>query len=483
MPQRLLVPEAFASALLVVFSVIYLLCPREATAQEGQQPQASEKPPEYQKLRYDEDYSYLKDPSKRSDLWDPIKYIPFNYAGNWYLSLGGEGRLRYELYHNFRWNPDSPDKDGYLLQRYLLHSDLHLGKPVRVFGQIQSSLEDWRAGGPRGTDKDQLDVHQLFADFRWPFGEEGGNELTLRAGRQEMSYGSQRLVSVRESPNIRRSFDAVRLLTRWDDWHIDAFYARPVEDDPGVFDDWGDDNVKFWGLYATHSLSCLKGASVDLYYLGLDRPDAAFVQGTADEQRHSLGARLFGKGGAWDYNFEGVYQWGSFGSGDIQAWTIASDTGYTLNEMILSPRIGLRADVISGDANPSDNKLGTFNPLFPRGAYFGESSLIGPANLFDIHPTIDLHVTRDVKASADWDVLWRYSTGDGIYDNGGNVLRTGGGGARFVGHQPGIGLEWAMGRHTTLNVAYSHFFAGDFIRQSGPGADVDFLAVWLIYRF
>src|SRR5436309_15084384 len=101
MPQRLLVPEAFASALLVVFSVIYLLCPREATAQEGQQPQASEKPPEYQKLRYDEDYSYLKDPSKRSDLWDPIKYIPFNYAGNWYLSLGGEGRLRYELYHNF----------------------------------------------------------------------------------------------------------------------------------------------------------------------------------------------------------------------------------------------------------------------------------------------------------------------------------------------------------------------------------------------
>ena len=69
-------PEAFASALLVVFSVIYLLCPREATAQEGQQPQASEKPPEYQKLRYDEDYSYLKDPSKRSDLWDPIKYIP-----------------------------------------------------------------------------------------------------------------------------------------------------------------------------------------------------------------------------------------------------------------------------------------------------------------------------------------------------------------------------------------------------------------------
>ena len=88
-----------------------------------------------------------------------------------------------------------------------------------------------------------------------------------------------------------------------------------------------------------------------------------------------------------------------------------------------------------------------------------------------------------MKLSADWDVLWRYSTDDGIYDNGGNVLRSGGGGTQFVGHQPGIGFEWAVERHTTVNVAYSHFFAGDFIRQSGPGADVDFLAIWLIYRF
>src|SRR5262249_24759684 len=150
----------------------------------------------------DEDYSYLKDPSKRSDFWDLIKYIPFNNAGDWYLSLGGEGRLRYEWYNNFRWNPDSPDQDGYLLQRYLLHADLPQGQCVRGFGQLQSSLEDWRAGGPRGTDENRLDVHQLFADFRWPFGEESGPEVALRVGRQEMLYGSQRLVSVRESPNI-----------------------------------------------------------------------------------------------------------------------------------------------------------------------------------------------------------------------------------------------------------------------------------------
>ena len=33
--------------------------------------------PTYKLLRYDEDYSDLKDPARRTDFWDPIKYIPF----------------------------------------------------------------------------------------------------------------------------------------------------------------------------------------------------------------------------------------------------------------------------------------------------------------------------------------------------------------------------------------------------------------------
>src|SRR6516164_6024992 len=57
-------------------------------------------PPAYKLLRYDEDYSYLKDPSRRTDFWDPIKYIPLCCREDWYLSFGGEVRERYEFYHN-----------------------------------------------------------------------------------------------------------------------------------------------------------------------------------------------------------------------------------------------------------------------------------------------------------------------------------------------------------------------------------------------
>ena len=121
--------------------------------------------------------------------------------------------------------------------------------------------------------------------------------------------------------------------------------------------------------------------------------------------------------------------------------------------------------------------------MFPRGAYFGEISLIGPANLFDIHPSLDLHLSRNVKLSADWDFFWRYSDGDGIYDNGGNILRPTDGNTRFIGHQPSVQLEWEIDRHMTFDVVYSHFFAGDFLKRSGSGADVDFVGAWLVYRF
>ena len=446
-------------------------------------PPESAKPPVYQRFRYDEDYLYLREPAKRDDFWDPIKYIPLNSAGDSYLSFGGEARERYELYYHDRWNPNSPDDDGFFLQRYLLHADLHLGPSLRVFGQFQSSLQDGRRGGPRPIDEDRLDVHQLFVDVGLFIDGSDRNDFTLRVGRQEMAYGSARLIGVREAPNIRQAFDAVKLLTRIGQWRADAFFSRPVEDDRGEFDDWSADDIKFWGVYATHPLPLIKGANIDLYYIALDRPDARFVQGMADELRHSIGARLFGKRGGWDYNVESTFQWGTFGSGDIVAWMLASDTGYTFESVTTTPHIGLHADVISGDTDANDDTLGTFNAMFPRASYFGEIALIGAANIIDLHPSLDLHLTKAVTVSADWDFFWRQSTDDGIYDAGGNVLRPAIGDARWIGHQPGIGVAWQIDRHTSFNAAYAHFFAGHFIDDSGPDADIDYVAVWLQYRF
>src|SRR5262245_43864362 len=175
-------------------------------------------PPPYQQQRYDEDWSYLKEPERRTDRLDPLKYIPLNDRG-WYVSLGGEARWRYEYFSEFAFGAGPQDSNGYFLQRYLLHADWHLGKRVRVFTQLQSGIENGRNGGPRLTDDDRLELHQAFVDLK--FGHEG-NSVVLRLGRHEMDLGAGRLISSGEGLNVKRSFDGARLIWKTRRWTTNA---------------------------------------------------------------------------------------------------------------------------------------------------------------------------------------------------------------------------------------------------------------------
>src|SRR5207244_3925164 len=158
---------------------------------------------------------------------------------------------------------------------------------------------------------------------------------------------------------------------------------------------------------------------------------------TGNEKRQNIGTRFWGKLSGLDYNFEFVYQFGQFGSGNINAWTTASDTGYTFKDILWSPRLALRADIASGDKDPNKKELNTFNPLFPRGAYFTENALIGPQNFIDLHPYITLIPRKPVIVSIGSDFLWRESIHDAVYRQPNIVIAgTQNSLKRFTGIQP-----------------------------------------------
>jgi hypothetical protein len=79
--------------------------------------------PPIDNVRYTEDYGYLRggDPDAMDALspWGPVKYIPLNKAGDVYLTLGAELRLRYERYEDNNWGQGPQDNDGYLWARAL----------------------------------------------------------------------------------------------------------------------------------------------------------------------------------------------------------------------------------------------------------------------------------------------------------------------------------------------------------------------------
>ncbi len=438
-------------------------------------------PPPYKQLRYDEDYTYLQDPARHQDFFDPIKYVPFGASKGRYLSVGGEVRPYFEFFRNEEWG-DFPGDDGYLLQRYMLHVDVHWNERTRVFGQLKSGIETGRRSGPRpAIDEDKLGVHQAFLDVALVSSK--ARSLTLRAGRQEMSFGHQRLVNYREGPNLRRSFDGLRATLRAAAFKVDAFATKPVQNKPGFFDDPPDPERNFWGVYATRSLAT--PLSIDLYYLGLTQKGAEYDQGTANETRHTNGARLWGGSGGWDYDLELIYQWGRFGEGNIRAWAVAPVFGYTFRGLRSTPRLALSLDVHSGDQDPSDADLETYHPLYPKGAYYGFlGPPFGPSNHWEVHPILEMKLSKRVSMRADWLFYWRLSRRDGVYGLVGGLLRTGQlSDAAFVGHTPGGEVVFAIDRHWEMTTQFSRFFVGRFLEETPPGEDMTYYALWLTLKF
>ncbi len=165
--------------------------------------------------------------------------------------------------------------------------------------------------------------------------------LTLRAGRQELLYGSQRLIAVRDGPNNRQSFDAVKLIYGGGGFKADVFYSHYVRSRQQIFDDGFNKNTKLWGIYTTiNRIPVLQ--QVDLYYLGLWKRSAAFDDGTGRELRHSTGARVWGTKNNIRYDMEGLWQFGKFADKNIRAWTLSVNAGYKFNQTKLKPEVGIK---------------------------------------------------------------------------------------------------------------------------------------------
>ena len=458
---------------IVSFALLLFAIPDTTMAQVLRDP-----PTPYHFLRYDDTPDDQKNPAWPKDIWQPIKFIALDLAPGSYINFGGEIRERFEYFSAPFFGLTPRRATGYDLHRLLLEGDLHLGDSFRTFIQLGNHLATSPSMSPP-TDFDRLDLQQGFADLKLSM--DPGTSLTLRGGRHEMTFGSGRLVDVREGPNIRLSFDGARTFYESPDLRLDAFVTRPFVSQPGYFDDYSDPTQAFWGLYGVIPVKAVPGLNVDLYYLGLDRDNAVFDSGTADERRHSVGTRLWGRAGAWDYDTEAVFQFGEFGTRDIRAWTIASNTGYTLKGLWGEPRLGLQADVASGGG--PGGTLETFYPLFPKFAYFTEAAINAPMNFIDLFPSLTVQPTATFAVTSGIDFLWRYSVDDAFYQPPGVPLVPGNANdKRYLGAQSNLHAEWQPSPHLNVHFVYVHFFTEGFL-QAADARDIDFIGAWMSYKF
>ena len=257
--------------------VLFALVSLESPAQEL---------PAFQALRYEEDYRFLRADSGRT-WYEKLKYTPLSPRGQAHVSVGGEVRYQYFRFRNEDWGEQPEDRDGYVLTRYLAHAELRTGRRLRAFVQLQSGMANGRVPAPPPVEDNPLDLHQAFVEVSPAAGRRG--QLTLRLGRQELRYGSQRLVSVRELPNNRHAFDAAKVALAGKRYSLDAFYSHYVRARKGIFDDRVSGAIRLWGLYGVGK-ALPWGGNLDLYYLALWKKRVAFDDRAGEELRHSAGS-------------------------------------------------------------------------------------------------------------------------------------------------------------------------------------------------
>lgn len=414
-------------------------------------------------LRFNEDHSGLKDSART--FYNKLKYLPLSKSGQVYVSFGGEIRAELDRAMHEDWGAKDIGRNIFVLQRYQLHADLHVSDRIRIFGQLRSGLENGRKNGPRPIDEDQLNVQNLFLD---PIPYKGkDNKITIRLGRQELQYGSGRLLDVREGPNLRLYFDGAKVAYTSPKWNVDAFVMAAARLKIGVFDNPISRKSSLWGIYSTNNAA--KMLNIDLYYLGIDRSEAVFDDGVATEIRHTVGTRMWANGKELIYNFEIGYQLGKFAAADIRAWGGSMDIGYRFANLNGAPTVKLRGDFISGDNVKGDGKLGTFNALYPNGGYFGMNPQVGPGNLLSIHPNLSWNPVKNLALSMETVFSWRQSLQDGIYRPDGSLsLGSSNSASRYIGTAYISTVSWQISKFLSYNAGVQYFKTGDFINEVIP---------------
>lgn len=416
-------------------------------------------PSPYKPLFYDNDFKYLEDPrsteSYFGDLW---KRLP---AGAMTLDLGGEYRLRQHNEHILLRDND------FLLQRTRLYANLEALEWLRFYAEAIDATSSYEDLPPRAIEENRFDALNLFGDVRLWDGQRA--DIWLRGGRQELLYGSQRLISPLDWANTRRTFDGVKLFARSQRWNIDAFWVRPVPAGQHLGNDHNfdhpDTSQEFLGVFL--SPRNLDHQTVELYYLRLAEYD-----GRPDFDYHTLGARWEGKYESWLAEAEAGYQLGQYGVQDHSAGFFTVGGGRKLVRLPWDMLLWAYYDWASGN-DPTARTHGTFHPLFPFGhLYLGFMDIVGRQNIEDLNFRLTAAPWQAVTLLIWWHIFHLDQAQDALYDAAGAIVRqdpTGAAGTN-VGQELDLLLRWTLTPRTELVFGYSHLFPGDFLLSTPGGA-------------
>lgn len=429
---------------------------------------------EIKSFRWEEDYSYLARSAHEPSALESLKFVALSPARDMWLTLGADTRVRADLIENSAFSLRPGGDYQTLTTRLLFHTDWHLAPATRVFLQLGYHDENGRRPRARSFDEGGIDVEQAFVDVGLVDG------WRVRAGRQELPLGNQRLADVREGGNIRRSFDGVRVDGTIGAASLIGFAVSPILNADGDFDDAPADGEAVYGLYASAPIAI--GSTADIFWLQREKPNAVFSAGTADDTRATVGGRFSGTVGGWDYDLEAIYQFGSFGDDNVRAYAASLDLGWKAKAWGWQPRFGVRLDLGSGDRQTGDGELNTFDGPYPNFSYLSATSAYWPGNAWSVFPLLTVTPDETLTYYLGAQYMARLETADGFYYQPQTPIALPGTTAHGVMTQAYTRLRWQPTQHWSLTATAIYQAAGLATNAAG-GEDTVIGSTSIAWRF
>lgn len=374
------------------------------------------------------------------------------------LKFGAEYRGRVEE------APDSvaagQGRNGYYLSRTRLDAAVNAGW-FGAYAQVQDAQALGYGPDPQPASvSNPLDVRQAYIELR----ANPAFNLRLRAGRQELSVGNERLIGASNWGNTARTFDAVRWSASGEAVDVDAFFGSVVVITPGAFDRRRRDEV-ISGLDV--DLKLLSDTHVTPYVILKHKSDPV-GKSTGGSATYTFGARAAGPlPKRFDYDVELAFQRGHSNTAGIQAWAGHYALGWR-PAVSRAPRVVAEVNHASGDHDPGDGRVSTFDQLYPTNhSKYGIADQIGWRNMREAMLGMALPAGK-VTFRTDVHHFWLASSMDALYSAGGGLsLLNREATSRSVGTELDLQSTYALSNNLGIGAGVGMVWSGRYLLESG----------------
>ena len=406
--------------------------------------------------RWAEDWSYLKDPAKSDDLFDPLKFIPLTADQSVYLTLSGDARFGFYSYSHPALSAKGSSVDAQLL-RATVAADLTVGPNLRFYVQLASA--DVGGSGYNSIlaySRSTLFVQQAFVEIK---GDLAGAKVGTMIGRQEFTDGPIQLVSTRDVPNLHYEFNGARVYANWTNFRLDVFDLYSTQFEPGVFDTYPLWGQRLSGVNASFVLPHVFGTKLffDPFLFNYYNNAKTWGTVTGTDDIDAYGGRLWGEIGRANVDWVFERQTGTFTNRNVDAFAVYTNQSYLLDDDAYQPRIGFHADVASGGGAYGKGTIHDVDYLFGQATYFSDGLLVVGQNIIDVSPNISFRPIKPMTLSFESEFLWRYADDDSIYPSSkvpyANLQNVRG---SYVGDLLRFKGNWTFNRHISVGVALEY---------------------------